>query len=345
MSRKTKTHRSTQFDRDSKRQAWSVKDAPRVEGPLALVCGACGTQGEYHVGTVMIDTRVANLPDRDAIERAAGFSGYFRCRKCDAGGPWKLPEETAEFIFINATASLMGMEDVPLIFGCLGTFDRHIFRYTTESEAHLKELIDREPERAFLWVRLGNLYSHAGENGRAEEAFLRAIELDPKDIEAHSMFGQVLNKTGRSLEAVPNWHAVLNHAREARQVKKELRRELVRGAIECLLAAHAESHGQIDLLPTLSREEFAERRGDEPVILGIREFDLGSEEGLEDLCDTFLQAPRRNSLGLFRGRGKRIPDRMADWPAAPIHRQVPVVGRNAPCPCGSGHKYKKCCGR
>jgi uncharacterized protein YecA (UPF0149 family) len=22
-----------------------------------------------------------------------------------------------------------------------------------------------------------------------------------------------------------------------------------------------------------------------------------------------------------------------------------TVGRNAPCPCGSGKKYKKCCGR
>jgi preprotein translocase subunit SecA len=24
---------------------------------------------------------------------------------------------------------------------------------------------------------------------------------------------------------------------------------------------------------------------------------------------------------------------------------LPKVGRNAPCPCGSGTKYKKCCGR
>lgn len=23
----------------------------------------------------------------------------------------------------------------------------------------------------------------------------------------------------------------------------------------------------------------------------------------------------------------------------------PKIGRNAPCPCGSGKKYKKCCGR
>jgi len=25
--------------------------------------------------------------------------------------------------------------------------------------------------------------------------------------------------------------------------------------------------------------------------------------------------------------------------------EVPVVGRNEPCPCGSGKKYKKCHGR
>jgi preprotein translocase subunit SecA len=28
----------------------------------------------------------------------------------------------------------------------------------------------------------------------------------------------------------------------------------------------------------------------------------------------------------------------------PIKREMPKVGRNDPCPCGSGKKYKKCCG-
>jgi hypothetical protein len=32
-------------------------------------------------------------------------------------------------------------------------------------------------------------------------------------------------------------------------------------------------------------------------------------------------------------------------PVQPIRRQAEKVGRNAPCPCGSGRKYKKCCGR
>jgi SEC-C motif-containing protein len=27
----------------------------------------------------------------------------------------------------------------------------------------------------------------------------------------------------------------------------------------------------------------------------------------------------------------------------PIRRETPKVGRNDPCPCGSGKKYKKCC--
>ena len=29
----------------------------------------------------------------------------------------------------------------------------------------------------------------------------------------------------------------------------------------------------------------------------------------------------------------------------PIHREAAKVGRNDPCPCGSGKKYKKCCGK
>jgi preprotein translocase subunit SecA len=30
---------------------------------------------------------------------------------------------------------------------------------------------------------------------------------------------------------------------------------------------------------------------------------------------------------------------------APVKRMADKVGRNDPCPCGSGKKYKKCCGK
>jgi preprotein translocase subunit SecA len=29
----------------------------------------------------------------------------------------------------------------------------------------------------------------------------------------------------------------------------------------------------------------------------------------------------------------------------PVRRELPKVGRNEPCPCGSGKKFKNCCGR
>ena len=31
-------------------------------------------------------------------------------------------------------------------------------------------------------------------------------------------------------------------------------------------------------------------------------------------------------------------------PSATVVRESPKIGRNDPCPCGSGKKYKKCCG-
>jgi len=32
-------------------------------------------------------------------------------------------------------------------------------------------------------------------------------------------------------------------------------------------------------------------------------------------------------------------------PVEPIHSDQKEIGRNDPCPCGSGKKYKKCCGK
>lgn len=37
-------------------------------------------------------------------------------------------------------------------------------------------------------------------------------------------------------------------------------------------------------------------------------------------------------------------DLLADFPTTPYRRPHPKIGRNAPCPCGSGRKFKRCCG-
>jgi preprotein translocase subunit SecA len=55
--------------------------------------------------------------------------------------------------------------------------------------------------------------------------------------------------------------------------------------------------------------------------------------------------PRREHLGLAgEEHGERNGDELElVIPAA--RREAPKVGRNDPCPCGSGKKYKNCCGR
>ncbi|MGD8664933.1 MAG: preprotein translocase subunit SecA [Desulfobacterales bacterium] len=50
-----------------------------------------------------------------------------------------------------------------------------------------------------------------------------------------------------------------------------------------------------------------------------------------------LRAPKEQKLSFSGGEGPAKPK--------PAQRKTKKVGRNAPCPCGSGKKYKKCCGR
>ena len=73
---------------------------------------------------------------------------------------------------------------------------------------------------------------------------------------------------------------------------------------------------------------------------------------------------RKNVMGSGEGRKEEFEDESAVQPgggdaqiprqaAVPkrenkqqtVRRETPKVGRNDPCPCGSGKKYKHCCGR
>jgi preprotein translocase subunit SecA len=47
---------------------------------------------------------------------------------------------------------------------------------------------------------------------------------------------------------------------------------------------------------------------------------------------------KRRRLVLSRAGG-------AEQAPKPVTREEEKVGRNDPCPCGSGQKYKKCCGK
>ncbi len=62
---------------------------------------------------------------------------------------------------------------------------------------------------------------------------------------------------------------------------------------------------------------------------------------------TGVRASESATASTTAGGGRRDGDTSLDnalRQAEPVRREAPKVGRNAPCPCGSGKKYKKCCG-
>lgn len=70
----------------------------------------------------------------------------------------------------------------------------------------------------------------------------------------------------------------------------------------------------------------------------------GMEDLLRELHEEWLHTPREALEGkkpteVMEG-GRLLPHKVETY-----RREEPKVGRNDPCPCGSGKKYKRCCGK
>jgi uncharacterized protein len=65
--------------------------------------------------------------------------------------------------------------------------------------------------------------------------------------------------------------------------------------------------------------------------------ELDDPKQFETLRDSITPNVRAIHAHWLKLRGTDSP------PVAPWRREMPRVGRNDPCPCGSGKKYKRCC--
>jgi tetratricopeptide (TPR) repeat protein len=95
-------------------------------------------------------------------------------------------------------------------------------------------------------------------------------------------------------------------------------------------AAEAAYRAALELVsPAFERDEAAERL-----------LELFTTQGREADATAFkaAEAARTERMRLER-EAPLTPDRPRDT----VFRLAPKVGRNDPCPCGSGKKYKKCC--
>jgi SEC-C motif-containing protein len=86
--------------------------------------------------------------------------------------------------------------------------------------------------------------------------------------------------------------------------------------------------------------------------LEIRDVDRGAEdddEGVVEFVASYVQdgaEEAHHEIASFRrvdGRWCFVDGKIVG--KEPFVRAEPKVGRNDPCPCGSGKKFKKCCGK
>ena len=78
-----------------------------------------------------------------------------------------------------------------------------------------------------------------------------------------------------------------------------------------------------------------------------RNLELGKEKVLERLQNNRRHKLIEDTMGEMEGWAcfEQPKRKLRSFPTAQTVKKSPKVGRNQPCPCGSGKKYKKCCGR
>jgi preprotein translocase subunit SecA len=73
---------------------------------------------------------------------------------------------------------------------------------------------------------------------------------------------------------------------------------------------------------------------------------ISDPKKMEELNEQWMSTPREAFEGKTPAEVSQDNPSMLPFKKVETYRRAePRVGRNDPCPCGSGKKYKKCCGR
>jgi len=121
----------------------------------------------------------------------------------------------------------------------------------------------------------------------------------------------------------------------------------VEGAIDFVVASHhPDSRDEVD-------EEAARNWSEEADWIGLEIIDTAAG-GADDESGTveFVARFEIDDELKFHHERSQFEKKDGQWffsdgetiTPQTVRRATPKVGRNAPCPCGSGKKYKKCCG-
>jgi tetratricopeptide (TPR) repeat protein len=212
----------------------------------------------------------------------------------------------------------------------------------SESYHLMKEELEKHPEDAILNRRMGNVLKNGGRPDLASPYYLEAVRLNPRETESLYSMGDILIEQERYVEAISYLERMVLALRE-NTMDETLRRNLFASLLEQVAIIEDQTGHQVELFPSLKPDELKGLKAREPVILDLRTFDPSKKSDLEVLYQMFRsgRSPGRPSQADLILEASRSDEETRIMPVESGKK----IGRNDPCPCGSGKKYKKCCGR
>jgi tetratricopeptide (TPR) repeat protein len=208
------------------------------------------------------------------------------------------------------------------------------------SEAYhlIKGEIEKHPSDADLQRRMGNLLRNGGRPDLALPYYLEALRLNPNDAESCYCIADILIEQKQYKEAISYLARLVPLCRESK-MDDDLRRDMFAALLDQAYIVEKETGHKVEVFRLAKPEETEQAK--EPLAIAVQSFDLSNQEDFEWLYYTFRhgqapQQPVKPGITLKTTRANEVKQ-------TPIIRKK--IGRNDPCPCGSGKKYKKCCGR
>jgi len=150
---------------------------------------------------------------------------------------------------------------------------------------------------------------------REAERFVLLRTVDSKWMDHIDVMDDLRDSIG--MRGYAQHDPIVEYRREGFELFEAMTRAIQEDAVRLMMRAHFKQEA------VLNRQSVA------------RNLTAGHAEGASALSDA---KPAEE-------RPKQAAQAPASRPAAPIRRDAAKVGRNDPCPCGSGKKYKNCCGR
>jgi hypothetical protein len=316
-------------------------DADSEPLEVETICSRCSTTAEREVPWACVH------PDIAACE-ADGWDGVVlgaivECEACGACDDYALAQETMDALVAWSRRDAAH----PRVWkGVVGTMDGSVMRRPSEAIAELRAQTCARPDDAETWRRLGNSCSRFGLGQDAEIAWLEALKHGPTEFEAaHSLMLRCL-ATDRTSLAFGFLRVAIERLAGARLTFEQ------RAGFAESLARHlfdvVEATDDPIALDVAHRERAKHARKDVVVLMSSVDLRrVRNWDGLTALLasDDLVAARVSDEVPTEQtALGAALETELVEYtPSQPVVREAPRVGRNDPCPCGSGKKSKRCC--